>query len=132
MKAGIKAGFVYFAIVYAAGFALGTLRVLVLAPALGASAAVLVELPIMLAVSWIACGFVLQRFAVPQAARATMAATAFVLLLLAELGTGIFAFGLAPEAAVARMVAPGNWLGLAGQLFFVVLPLLRKRRRVGG
>jgi ABC-type uncharacterized transport system permease subunit len=126
---GLKAGLVYFAIVYAAGFALGTLRVLVVAPAIGASAAVLVELPIMLAVSWIACGFVLQRVA---AARATMAATAFVLLLAAEIGTGVFAFGQTPEAAIARMFAAENWLGLAGQLLFVAFPLLRQRRRVGG
>lgn len=129
---GAKAGLVYFAIVYAAGFALGTVRVLVVAPALGDFAAMLVELPIMLAASWFACGFVLRRCAVPQAARATMAATSLALLLLAELGTGVFAFGQTPEAAVARMFAPGNWLGLAGQLLFVAFPLLRQRRGVGG
>ena len=127
----MKAGFVYFAIVYAAGFALGTLRVLVVAPALGASAAVLVELPIILAASWFACGFVLRRFAVSHAARATMAATALVLLLLAEIGTGMFAFGQTFDAARDRLFAPENWLGLAGQLLFVVFPLLRQRRGVG-
>jgi len=125
----VKAGFVYFAIVYAAGFALGTLRVLVVAPAIGEFAATLVELPIILAVSWRACGFVLQRVA---AARATMAATAFVLLLLAEIGTGMFAFGQTFDAALARLFAPENWLGLAGQLLFVAFPLLRQRRGVGG
>ncbi len=132
MTTGLKAGVLYFAIVYAAGFMFGTLRVLVVAPAFGEFAAVLVELPIILAVAWIACGFVLHRFAVPQAARATMAATSLALLLLAELGTGVFAFGQTPDAAVARMLAPGNWLGLAGQLLFVAFPLLRLRGGMGG
>ncbi len=128
----MKAGFVYFAIVYAAGFALGTLRVLAVAPALGDFAATLVELPIMLAVSWFACGLVLRRLFVPQAARLAMAATSLALLLLAELATGVFAFGLTPAGAAARMFATANWLGLAGQLLFAAFPLLRERRGVGG
>jgi hypothetical protein len=132
VKTGVEAGLVYFAIVYAAGFALGTLRVLAVAPAIGASAAVLVELPIILAVSWFACGFVLKRFAVSQDARVAMAAISLVLLLLAEIGTGVFAFGQAPEAAIARMFAAENWLGLAGQLLFAAFPLLRQRRGMGG
>ncbi len=132
MTTGLKAGVLYFAIVYAAGFMFGTLRVLVVAPAFGEFAAVLVELPLILAVAWIACGFVLHRFAVPKIARATMAATSLALLLLAELGTGVFAFGQTPDAAVARMLAPGNWLGLAGQLLFVAFPLLRLRGGMGG
>jgi ABC-type uncharacterized transport system permease subunit len=127
----VKAGLVYFAIVYAAGFGLGTLRVLVVAPALGAFAAVLVELPIMLAVSWITCGLVLKRLAVPKDARLTMAATALVLLLLAEISTGVFAFGQTPADAIARMLAADNRLGLLGQLLFAAFPLLRKCRRVG-
>lgn len=128
----MKAGFVYFAIVYAAGFALGTLRVLAVAPALGDFAATLVELPIMLAVSWVACGLVLRRQSVPQTARLAMAATSLALLLLAELGTGVFAFGLTPAGAAARIFAYANWLGLAGQLLFVAFPLLRQRRGMGG
>ena len=61
--ASLGAGLAYFAVVFAAGFVLGTLRVLVVAPHLGEIAAVVAELPIMLAVSWIICGWLLGRVA---------------------------------------------------------------------
>ena len=68
MSSVIKGGAAYFALVFAAGFALGVVRVLVLAPRLGALSAVALELPLILTVSWIACGWVLKRFSVPPRA----------------------------------------------------------------
>ena len=82
---GVKAGAAYFAVVFAAGFVLGTVRVLLLIPRLGALTSVLLELPLMLAISWMACGWALRRFRVPPRIppRLTMGATAFALLMLA-------------------------------------------------
>ena len=42
----------YFALVFLLGFAFGLLRVLVLAPKYGEVAAVLIEVPIVLALAW--------------------------------------------------------------------------------
>lgn len=58
----IKAGVAYFAIVFALGF----VRTLVLVKHLGETASVLLELPFMLGASWLACGWALDRFAVPR------------------------------------------------------------------
>ncbi len=52
----VLAGVLYFGLVFALGFILGTLRVLVLEPRLGSTGAVLLELPVMLAASWLLCG----------------------------------------------------------------------------
>ncbi|HET6468556.1 MAG TPA: hypothetical protein VFG43_09290 [Geminicoccaceae bacterium] len=132
MRAALQAGAAYFAVVFAAGFALGTLRVLVLVPRLG-EAAVLLELPVMLALSWLACGRLLRRFAVPGGLRPRllMAGTAFALLMAAELGLSALAFG----RSVAQHVALwGTWpgaLGLAAQLAFASFPLVRNRAPPG-
>ena len=57
-----EAGAAYFAIVFAVGFALGTVRTLFLASRFGEQLAVVMELPIILGASWIACGWVLRRW----------------------------------------------------------------------
>jgi len=47
----LRAGVLYFALVFGAGFALGTIRTLWTAPSFGTRTAELMEMPIMLAVS---------------------------------------------------------------------------------
>jgi len=126
----VKAALAYFALVFAAGFALGALRVLALAPRLGELVAVLLELPLMLAVSWAACGWALRRFAVSRAwpARLAMGALAFVLLMAAELALAVAAFGQAPAAWLAALSTPAGAAGLLGQLAFALTPLVRHKR----
>jgi hypothetical protein len=65
MSAALKAGIVYFAIVYALGFVLGTGRVLLLLPHIGETVAVLVEAPLMLLLSWISARWISKTFSVP-------------------------------------------------------------------
>lgn len=127
MARAVKAGIAYFAIVFAAGFLLGTLRVLVLAPRLGEQSAVLAEMPVILAISWVACGWIVRRFGVPAilAARLTMGGVAFALLMGAEIGASVLAFGrtLAEHFAAYR-TAPSR-LGLAGQAAFALFPAIQ-------
>jgi hypothetical protein len=128
VSAAIRAGAVYVALVFALGFALGTARVLAVAPAIGELLATIVELPIMLAASWLACGRCMRRFDVPPArrARATMGATAFALLMLAELAVAYFGFGRDLATHLARYAGPAAALGLLMQLVFAAMPMIRR------
>lgn len=127
MTAALGAGAAYFALVFAAGFALGTIRVLAVGPGPGNVAAVLVELPVMLAIAWLACGRIARRFAVPErpAPRAAMGGLAFALLMLAELGVSILAFGRTPAEHLATYRNAASQLGLAAQLAFALFPLVQ-------
>ncbi len=125
----VKAGAAYFAIVFAAGFVLGTLRTLFLAPRLGELFAVVLELPVMLAVSWVACGWVLVRFTVPSdtGPRLGMGGVAFGLLMLAELALSVGVFGRSVSEYADALATPHGLIGLGGQVIFGLLPWVRAR-----
>ncbi len=129
----LKAGGAYFASVFAVGFALGTIRVLMLEPRVGATAATLLELPFMLAASWLLCRFWANRFRVASAAapRLTMGAVAFGLLIAAESLLGLYGFDRSLGELLAAYATPQGALGLLGQTLFGLFPLfqLGARRR---
>ena len=126
----IKAGAAYFAVVFAIGFALGTVRTLFLAPRLGEQLAVLIELPLMLAASWFVCGWAVRRWQVPPAVapRLTMGAVAFALLMLAEVTLSLTAFDRSLADYVRHLITPHGLTGLTGQLVFALMPVLQLRR----
>ena len=121
------AGAVYFLILFSAGFVLGTLRVLAIAPRLGDIAAVLLELPLMLAASWLVCRYLIRRMtiAADPAPRLLMGLTGFALLILAEIALGWFGFGRSLELQMAALGQPAGLIGLAGQIAFGAIPLLQ-------
>lgn len=124
-----KGGLLYFVAVFAVGFLLGAARVLLLVPRLGETIAVLIELPLILAVSWIACRFICERVGVPplRSERAVMGGVAFALLMVAEIGLSMLGFGrtFAEHLDVYRHL-PGL-LGLAGQIAFATFPIVQAR-----
>lgn len=129
MSPPLAAAIAYAGRVFGAGFILGALRTMWLEPAIGSLAAVALELPLMLAISWFICGRMLDRFAVPPtlAARGAMGALALALLLVAEyaLARG---FGQSSAEYLARLASPAGALGLAGQALFGLMPLIRRSR----
>lgn len=126
------AGVAYFALVFALGFVLGTVRTLFVqdAPGAGRLLGVLIELPIMLVASWIVCRDAVRRFTVAPAvaARSTMGGVAFALLLLAELLVGILLFGRTPAEHFALYGDTSYAVGLAAQVAFASMPLMQMWR----
>ena len=61
----LKAAFVYFAVVFGAGFVLGPIRVLFAVPRLGERMAELLELPLMIVVMVLAAKWIVRRFQLP-------------------------------------------------------------------
>jgi len=129
MARGLGAGTLYFAAVLSLGFVLGTLRVLVLLPRMGEVAAVAIELPVMLALSWFIAGALIRRCRVPAraGARLIMGGVALVLLLLAEAVLGGLGFGQSLAQHLGHYLTPAGALGLAGQGVFGLIPWLRLR-----
>src|SRR6516165_5340600 len=80
-----KAGGLYAIIVFLIGFILGTIRVLLVAPCLGETSAVIIEAPIMLAASWLVCRWCVDRLNVTRnvPARSLMGFIAFLALMSA-------------------------------------------------
>jgi hypothetical protein len=129
LKRALQAAAVYAVIVFAAGFVLGTVRVLVVAPRLGALLAVLSEAPVMLAISWVVSAACIRAVRPSPAAALMKGGTAFVLLQAAEMALAAIAFGKPPPAYVRDLTTAPGALGLAAQLAFALFPVLQARRR---
>jgi hypothetical protein len=124
----VYAAIVYFAAIFALGFVLGTLRVLVTAPAIGEAWATVLELPVMLAASWSVCAWVIQRFAVSPrpGPRLGMGLLALLLLLTAETALGVVGFGRDIEQQFSEYLKLGPALGLVAQMAFASFPLVQR------
>jgi hypothetical protein len=130
MKTSLRAGFVYFVIVFAIGFVLGAIRVLVLVPRIGELTAVLIELPLMLTASWIVCKSLITRFRVAPEVfdRIVMGASAFGFLLVAEIALSTCVFGSPIESTFVMYLTLPGLVGLCGQLAFAAIPLVQLLR----
>jgi hypothetical protein len=128
MFAILRTGSIYFAMTFAAAFVLGVFRALFVAPALGELLAVVLELVPMIILSWFTCGFALRRWPIPATlpARASMGATAFILLMLAEAALSLTLGGLSLRQHAELFTTAPVLLGLAGQLLFAVFPMVRR------
>jgi hypothetical protein len=126
----VKAGALYFALVFGAGFALGTLRVLLVAPRLGARTAELIEAPLMLAVTFFAARWTVRRLAVPPAPapRVAMGCIALGLLLTAEFSLVLGLRGLTMSEYFAALDPVSGTVYYALLGVFAVMPLWVARR----
>jgi hypothetical protein len=126
----IRAGLVYFLLVFVAGFLLGTMRTFVVAPAIGDVPAVLVEVPLMLAVAWLACGWVTSKasFEAKPAELVAMGATALLLLLAAEASVSVWLGNMSLNEHFRSYRRADVLIGLAAQGAYGCFPLVRGLR----
>lgn len=117
----------YFAGVFALGFALGGIRLILLVPALGEFLAVLIEVPVILGLSWLLCARAIRKLqlAAQPWPRLQMGAVAFGFLMLAEFLLARFMFGESTAVYLAGFATAAGMLGLAGQIVFALFPLLQ-------
>jgi hypothetical protein len=128
MKLVLLTGTVYVAAVFAAGFVLGVLRTLVLVPLLGELGAVLVELPVILTISWLVCARILRRWPLSPPSAVGMGTIAFLLLMGAEAGLSTLLAGRSLAEHLALYSQLPHQVGLAGQLAFALFPWIQARR----
>ena len=128
MKAALLAGIAYFGVLFGMGTAFGVARVLYVAPHFSPALALLLELPVMLAVAFVVSSWIADYLQVDSGRthRFAMGGTTFILLIAAEFALSLLLSGQGSRAATA---VPGTWisaLGFAAQAVASVFPLMRK------
>ncbi len=124
MATALIMGLRYYAIVFSIAFLLGVARTLVIAPTFGVIIAVLLEVPLLVAVSWLAAQRLLKGSLLALWQRATMGALAFALTMASEVLLAQLLRGQGIVDWAADVARPLGLVGLAGQIAFGLMPLL--------
>ena len=130
MLSVVRYSLLYFAMVFAAGFALGVIRVLWLAPMLGERTAELAEIPVMLVVIAGSARVVVGRMQRPtRGACLATGALALTFMLLVEFTVVLGLRGITLAQYIeSRDVLAGGAYALS-LLFFMLMPALLARRQ---
>jgi hypothetical protein len=130
MRTALLVGSIYVGVIYALGFLLGALRELLLTPRFGPFWPRLMEIPFMLAASWLAAAAIVRRQGLGIGApRVAMGATALMLLLAAEAVTAMSFMGRSLSAHLASYATAQGVITLAAQLAFAAFPLFVRTAR---
>jgi hypothetical protein len=126
----LKAGVLYFAVIFGAGFVLGPIRILWLVPRLGTRVAELLEAPIMLVITIVAARWIVRRLVVPPTppSRLGMGGVALSLLLIAEFTLVLWLRGLSIRQYLAARDPVSETVYYLMVAVFAVTPFLVARR----
>ena len=126
----LKAGVLYFALVFGAGFVLGTIRTLWVVPRFGMRNAELMETPIMLVVTIVAARWIVHRLAVPSGRLADLAWVLSRLDSCSSRNSGLCSgFGVCRSESISLpedLVSGTVYYVMLG--VFAIMPLLVARR----
>ena len=119
----------YFALVFGAGFLLGSIRVPFLVPRLGERTTELLETPFMVVVVIFAARFIVRRFSLPRsfAVRLIVGAMALGLLIAAELLLAVSLQGRSIGQYIASRDPVSGSVYLGALILFAVMPSILLR-----
>lgn len=124
-----KAGALYFALVFGAGFALGRIRTLWVVPRVGTRIAELMKMPIILVVTIVAARWTVLRLSVPMMWSARLeGCMALVLMLIAEFGFVLWIRGLSIKEYFAMRDPVSGTAYYLLLIVFAIMPILLARR----
>jgi len=126
----LKAGVLYFVLVFGAGFVLGPIRILWVVPRLGTRMAELMETPIMFVVTLVAARWIVRRLPVPSttSGRLGMGCVALGLLLVAEFTLVLWLRGLTIGEYLATRDPVSGTIYYMMLGVFAIMPLLVARK----
>lgn len=126
----LKAGVLYFMLVFGAGFVLGPIRLLWVVPRYGTRMAELMEVPVMFVVTLVAARWIVRRFALPftKFSRLGTGCVGLSLMLVAEFTLVLSLRGLSVREYLASRdpVSGTAYYVMLG--VFAIMPLLVARR----
>jgi hypothetical protein len=130
MTRTLAAAALYFALVFAVGFGLGPVRVLLLEPMVGSTSAVLIEAPFMLAAIVWAARYVSRHMKISPVLPdlLVMGCSAAVLVLLADFAIGLPLRGITMADQLNYLVTPAGRLYLVLVALFALAPAVLARR----
>jgi hypothetical protein len=125
LKRALIAATVYFLALFALGFAMGTIRVMFLAPRFGQLAATIAEVPVMLTAAFFVCRWAVRRWQVQREAEILWAMVLWFLALLLVFETllGATLFARTPAEQWASLVTSAGLLGFSAQIIAALLPV---------
>ena len=120
----LKASVTYFALVFAAGFVLGLVRTFLVEPMIGARAAEVAEVPVMVGLSVLAAWFVVRHYCRGwgRGRRLVVGAIALLLLLASEAAVVVLVRGQTLERYVTTRDVLAFDVYLAGLVLFALMP----------
>jgi hypothetical protein len=126
----LKAGVVYFALVFGAGFVLGTVRTLWIVPRFGTRTAELMEEPVMFVVIVLAARWMVRRLSLSPRTGTRLGAGFLALgfLLLTEFSLAIWLRGVPIGGYFARLDPVAGTVYFAMLGLFALMPLFVARR----
>ena len=128
----IKLGLIYFSLVFAAGFLLGTIRVLFVVPEIGERYAELIEMPIMLFAIYYSARFIVRKVEKGEVVSTYLyvGILSLMILLMFEFTIVLGLQGISIKQYLASRDPVSGAVYVLSLIVYMLMPLLIARRQV--